>query len=889
MISLGPAKDALSMLKPPAPDAAFLKTSLNIAQSGSMFQNPMASTFSSLDTLGLSSVASSFSGIPGCESLIAQCTAITSNASAVRNVSNQMFTSVMPISSVVPTELLSMSPSLTSDDKSKLSSFSLPSITDIMSTAQNEQDDNERMGTAGNNPCLPVQKTMENTMKSARKLASGIESVKGDVLAGLNKIKSAYSTLQNAVGSAVTAARAALNQAISAVSSVVGKISGWVQEAGKSLVDSIKTVRDSVEKSMSLASASLARDLIKNNPCMKSVLSSGSAADKPGSIGTYEYVATFRFKNKSNADMANWLANPNNIKVVSYMSPYGYETMESDMKVVSQTATETVIDGTVTYTIDVDKALANHVDLEPALKPDNDGNLVDAGKLKSATAFIKFNNSSGEEVSRIYAALNLANAHTAPSLKVIQEENGTKNDSLILVTPIEWMGGKKISLLTPEMQQISQPMADPDPDLKVTEAVGVIISEKEVAEKEEKAQQEMIPQAVTQETTEIRLPTPTKARPAQRPFKKSVIMKRITTPQNNKWKDAHSVLVDNLSGKGSFMVMLDMYASKGNSPPEIEYQYEMDSRYIDELIAEIMATSKTGVGGSIYHQATKMTYYKKDKTLFGYAWMYFHMNYNAASNQVSFETTYTVGDEENDFTWDSVVFKNDNGLPDEVVSEAPTIINPPPGTGAGSNPGGSTPTYTKSLSGPTTLGSNVPGIWNLTGNPFEVVSVSVSWSSNSTTIPVTLNSQGVGSFTHTIFLIANWKVLATFSDNSTKTMTTTVISSEPEPDPNAVFSVSAPASWVLGPALYVYAWSGGSRSTISVQGGHVTFQDTKTAIKYQTSTGSQEAPINSQGNGECQLLFPGVAVGELLSIEARYHNKQGDYVMSSYINVRITA
>lgn len=780
MISLGAAKDALSKLTPPAPDAAFLKTSMDLAQKGEMFQNPMASSFSAIDGLKLDSMATTLKNIPGCANIAAQCTKVTANASAMKGVSGQMFTSVLPTKIPVPEELFSMSPSLTSADKLKIMDFGLPSITDVMSTAQTEQDDNERMGTSGDNPCLPVQKTMENAMKAARQMSSGIDSVKNDVQDGLKKIQSAYAELQTATGSAIATAQAALDAAIGSVTTAINKVDSVVADAGKALVDSIKTVRDSAEKSLQLATASMAKNLIKSNPCMKSVLSPGTGAGKAGTIGVYEYTAKFKFQNKPDADMAIWLANKNNIKVVSYMSSLGFETMEDNIVIESSTSTVTTVSGTITYTIDIDKAKTELVNLEPPLKPDANGDLVDAGKLFSSSAFVKFFNNNGEEVSRIYAKLNLANANTAPELKFYRDENGTKNDSLILVSPVDWTGGKKPSLLSPTMQQISQTAEEVAvTDLKVTEVPTVVVTKEQVIEKEkqeiaeEKASMEQ--PAVKNDATELVRPEPITNKPVLKPFKKSVVMTKVTTPKNSKWKDAHSVSFENLSGKGGFMITIDQFTSKGLSPPELSYEYEMDSWYIDQLIAEIMAKSNSGIGGSMYHQAIKITYRKKDGSLFGYSTMSFHMNYHAASNQVSFETSYNAGDDENEFVWDSIVFKNDGGLPDEVIDEKPAIINPatpiiPPTTTP--TP---TPTYNKTLTGPNAPAVNVATTYTVTSNPNEQVSVAIRWGSNpGTAVPVTTNSQGSGSFSFTFTLYGSWNMIATYADGSTKTLAVAV-------------------------------------------------------------------------------------------------------------------
>ena len=643
MISLDPAKAALANLKPPSPDAAFLKTSMDLAKSGNMFQNPMAGSFSAIDGLGLDSMASTFSKIPGCADLAAQCTKVTANASAIKGVSSQMFTSVMPTSKTLPPALMSMNPSLTDEDKAKLADFSVPSITDVVSTAQAEQEDNERMGTAGDNPCLPVQKTMEEAMAMARKMESGINEVKDDLQAGMKKIEDAYKAVQGATGEALQAAQAALNSAVNSVSGAINEglnsVSDLVSDAGKSLVDSIKTVRDSAEKSMQLATAGMMKDLIGNNPCMKNVLSPGE--------DMFETTCEVKIRN-AGPDLvksAGLLITPSNLKVSTNLSSMGYETWtyETSAERVSDTETQCTIK--LTYTIDRKKAkergspmdTIEHMTSIELLDPDEK---YPVGYMFVHESFINLESDS--------PTLSSVPRVAPPAFP----------DSYIkLVEEVEWRGAKKKGLLSPEMQKISEQPVEPMPDLPVTTAPAIVQTEEQVKEEAVKEAAEMTPPEIKAEPTKVVVPpAPVKPEP-QPPFKKSIEMTKEIKPASKKWKEVHSVTLSMDKIVGSLSVVL---TPNGDNPPTINYTYQMDSWQIDEVIAQIMSQARTKIGSDLHYDNIKITYWRKDGTEFGHSYMSFYMSYYAPTQQMSISTGYAAGDSDGyNFKWDWIEYKDD--------------------------------------------------------------------------------------------------------------------------------------------------------------------------------------------------------------------------------------
>ena len=203
---------------------------------------------------------------------------------------------------------------------------------------------------------------------------------------------------------------------------------------------------------------------------------------------------------------------------------------------------------------------------------------------------------------------------------------------------------------------MTEPVKDPTTDYKVATQPEIYKTEKQVKEEEVKAQAELEPPAVKEEPTIVVKPEPVVTKPSQTPFRKSVKMTKVKKPTNVKWKEAYSVTSESFTGKGSLSVFMHL---KEDAPPEITYTYEMDSAYIDEIIAEILSKNNNGEGTRLYHQAIKVSFWKKDRTMYGYAWLYFYASYSAASGQIAFETGYRVADETTEFVWDSEVFKDD--------------------------------------------------------------------------------------------------------------------------------------------------------------------------------------------------------------------------------------
>jgi hypothetical protein len=643
MISLGPAKDALAKLQPPSPDAAFLKTAMDLAKSGNMYQNPMAGSFSAIDGLGLDSAAATFAKIPGCSALAAQCANVTSSASAVKSVSTQMFTSVMPTSKTLPPELMAMSPSLSKDDKEKLADFSLPSITDVVATAQTEQEDNERMGTSGDNPCLPVQKTMEATMAMARKMESGINDIKDSLQSGMKQIQDAYDAVQNATSEGLAAATAALTAAVNSVSGSISagldKVGKLVSDAGKSLVESIKTVRDSVEKSMNLAIADMAKSLIANNPCMKEVLSPGE--------DMFETTCEVKIRNDG-PDLkksAALLLVPSNLKVSTNLSSMGYETWkyETVAQRISDTETQAVVK--LTYTIDRKKAKGRGSPMD-TIEHMTSIKLVDpeeeypVGYLFVHESFINLESDSP----------------TLSNIPAVKPSYEIEPGYLKLVEAVEWRGAKKVGLLSPQMQKIAESPAAPEPELTVTKAKAVVITEEQVKVKEEKTKAEMIPPVVKEEVTEVVKPKQVPTVTPVTPFGQSVIMKKEKIFYGAVWDEVRSVDTVTHSGRGMLSVMF--FNNKDQNTNDATFTYELWSSDIDALIAE--AKSKNITKPTLYYQAIEVRFFKKDGTLFGSTWMYFYMGYIPETNQVVFETTTKTGDSEKQpWTWTTTRFVND--------------------------------------------------------------------------------------------------------------------------------------------------------------------------------------------------------------------------------------
>jgi hypothetical protein len=671
MISLGPAKAALANLRPPSVDAAFMKTAVDLAQSGNMFQNPMGGSLDKISGLGLDKMGSSLAKIPGCADLAAKCAKVANTSAEVQGVSSQMFTSVLPTTKALPPSLMSLNPSLTDADKAKLADFTVPSITDVISTAQAEQADNEAMGTSGDNPCLPVQKSMEGAMKTAGALSSGVDDALSKFGIGdkLKDIQAAADKLANAVGDELQAAQSALNSLVSSVSSDLNKgldaISGLVEDAGKSLVDSIKTVRDSAEKSMQLATAGMAKDLIKNNPCMKDVMSPGSGGGAPGSIGVYEYTTKFRFRNvkyptelkdPDNGLYAGLLANSNNLKYNTVLSSLGHETWDCSCVVISSDNEKTIVECKITYTVDIDKAIKNYVTFfDKEIKDPATGAVIRVEKETiDNISFIKFFE-DGDLIGKVTPQITIQDAKTAPKMGT-STLNFAQN-FLVLDGDILWSGGKKPSLMSPEMQQISQPASEPMPDLPVTTAPPIFQTEEQVKEEEVKEAKEMKPPEIKAEPTKVVVPETPPAPDPQPKYQKSVEMGTELTPKSAKWKDVHSVTTSADKIVGSLMVMLNF---NPDAPPTITYKYQIDSWQIDEVIAQIMSKARTKIGGDLHYDNIKVTFWRKDGTEFGHGYFSFHMSYYSQTQQMGIQTGYAAGDSESyDFKWDYTVFKDD--------------------------------------------------------------------------------------------------------------------------------------------------------------------------------------------------------------------------------------
>jgi energy-converting hydrogenase Eha subunit C len=726
MISLGPAKEALSKIKPPSPDAAFLNASMDLAKEGKMFQNPLDSAMGAIDGLGIDSMTSQLeskaseatsmaatldkqSGVwadqvaglrasaklvigeysysltaqaDALEKLIAEnnkksadltkaaatCTVtaskysdVASQAAALKQVSTQMFTSTTSTKAAIPPALMNVS-GLAPDDLGKLKDISIPSITDVMSAVSSEQSANEQTGQVPADPCLPVQKSMESTMSAATKMNAALDDLKNSgamtaLKSGMSSIKSAVGGIDLAVSGVADKLGAAVSAASAGLDDHINKLSSAVNDMGKSLMGSINSVQKSVEKSMQLATADMAKSLVSSNPCMKNVLSPGSGAGAPGSVGVYEYKTKFRFRNvrypgelkeDDNGKYAALLANSANLKYNTVLNSMGHETWDCSCVVVSHQSNTTIVECEITYTIDIDKAIKNYVTFF-----DNDK----TGEKETIDniSFIKFYE-DGDVIGSVLPQIVLKDAKTAP--KIAHSDLNWAKDFLVLDGDILWSGGKKPSLLSPEMQQISQPAEEkPLEDLPVTTEPAVVKTVEQVKQEEEAEKVAMTPPVVQAEPTKVIAP-PAKVTPApQPPFKKSVEMTKEITPKSSKWKEVHSVTTSADKIVGSLMVMLSF---NPGAPPTINYKYQMDSWQIDEIIAQIMGSSKSGIGGDLHFDNIKITYLKKDGTEFGHSYMSFYMNYYAPTQQMGIQTGYAAGDSEGyDFKWDWTQYKDD--------------------------------------------------------------------------------------------------------------------------------------------------------------------------------------------------------------------------------------
>lgn len=629
MISLGPVQDALNKLPLPSPDAAYLKQAAALASSGSMFQNPLNDSFSHIAAMNFDSHAATLARIPGAESLAAQCKAITPQASAIQSVSGQMFASTMPTNTPIPAALLANS-NMNPADIAKVKDFSIPSVTQIMSTASAEQSMHAQLGTSGDNPCLPVQKAMEGTMKSAQTMTAITKSLSNGASAlssAISSLSSAADALAQATADEIVAAQAAFNQALQAangvVSSAVNKVSGALSDMGNSLMDSMKTVRDSTEKSMAVATASMIKGHVQNNPCMKEVLSPG------GNVIVFD--TTYAIRN-ADAQTAEYLLNNDLVTIQTTLSSLGYETFkqESTATKISNTITERRIN--LTYTVDMDKWK----------KAAGGGDST----LNTITVTIK-NPVTGESAwvkqQSIFEQLNTDNpvSQTATQSSVTID---VQNEPT-------WFVSKKIGLLSPAMQTMTEPPPATDADPIPSSVPVVVQTPSQVAAQVAKAEKAAIPPATVESPIVVQAADPVPAT-SEVVFTKSAYLRRERKKTDGVWMTVAKNKVEHLCGDAK---LTSTFSNDGAAALVVQ-EYTMSVSSINALIAEYKR--KNG-DRPMYFQCDTVNFYKADGTLAAVQTIQLYFLYVEATNQVSITATQKqAGGGYINMLWDSAIFED---------------------------------------------------------------------------------------------------------------------------------------------------------------------------------------------------------------------------------------
>ncbi len=630
MISLGPAQDALNNLPTPSPDAAYLKQASSLASSGSMFQNPLDDSFGHIAELNFNGHADDLKNIPGAEGLAAQLSGASDHADAVKSVSGQMFASTMPTKAPIPAALVANS-NLHPDDLTKVQDFNIPSVTQIMSTASAEQSMHAQLGTAGSNPCLPVQNAMEGTMKSAQSMTAATKALSNNgtsaaLTSAVNAVKAASAAVNAGVIGAEAALSAALSGASSVINTAVNAVSGALSDMGNSLLGSMKTVRDSTEKTLNVATAGMIKNHVQNNPCMKEVLSPG------GNVWVFNTAIVIKNAGDDLTASAAYLANDDLVSISTTLSSLGYETFEksTDATKLSDTSTERNV--SLTYTVDMDK-------WEKAVgASDNTISLIMVNIKNPVTGL-----DAWVKVQTIFDKLNTDNAAATSAAS-------TSTSMAVVVQPV-WSVTKKKGLLSPAMQTMTEPAPKTDSDPIPSSVPVVVQTQSQAAAQATKAAKAAAPPASVDTPIVIQAADPVPATTEQT-FTKSLYMRRERTKTDALWITITKCSVEHLSGDGKIAYTL---TNDGASVLGI-MDYNLSASSISALIAEI---KRKNVTTPLYFQCDTINFYTADGTLKIVQCVYLYIQYVDSTNQVSITAKQKApGGGTMEMLWDTILFED---------------------------------------------------------------------------------------------------------------------------------------------------------------------------------------------------------------------------------------
>lgn len=634
MLSLGPIQDTLSKLPKPSTDAAFLNAALD-PNNGPMFVNPLDDSMSYVNSLGLDTHAADLAKLPGGAALAAKCSDVSQHANGVSAVSSQMFSNTMATKQELPTKLLEMS-DLPAADMSKLADFSIPSVTDIMATAATEQSNNAELGTTGADPCLPMQKAIEGTMKSSRDMSSVTTQLSNagtgaKMKSAVQAATSAYQALQGATAETQAGLQAAFNSAFqnasSVVNSAVNTLSGALTKMGNSLLGSMNTTRQSTEKAMNIASARMAKNMVSGNPCLKQVLNPGS--------NVLEYNCAFVISNTGDdlATSAAYLLEDANVAFTTTLSSLGYETWQhsTDASSISPTKTERNI--SLTYTLDVDKLNKADLGLDHTLS------VITITFNNPATG-----NKSWVKVQTIFQAINTDNPTSLSGATVSASIHLETGDPT-------WSVAKKKGLLSPAMQAMTEP-PPPAKEDDLPPATGSIVRQTKQQAAQETAKAATPPPApTTVETTTTVVPPETVTATDTSLFTKRLTMSRQRTKTDYAWKRITRTTIESLTGRG----YLACYVDQTDAGAVINLDYDLDAQSISKYIAEYKAKNLSAPT-TLYYECDTIHYWDKDGHQSMNITIYFYLTYFADTGQVSITCRQKSGQEEAELTWDTVKF-----------------------------------------------------------------------------------------------------------------------------------------------------------------------------------------------------------------------------------------
>lgn len=634
MISLGPVQDTLNSLPKPSSDAAFLNAALD-PNNGPMFINPIGDSMSYINSLGLDTHAADLAELPGGAALAAQCSDVSKHAQGVTAMSNQMFSSTMATKQELPTKLLEMS-DLPTADLAKLQDFPIPSVTDIMSTAATEQANNAELGTTGKDPCLPMQKAMEGTMKDSGALNSMTTQLSNSgtgkaMKSAVTAAKTAYAALQNATPETQAGLQAAFNSAMThasnVVNSAVNTISGGLTKMGNSLLGSMNTTRQSTEKAMNIATARMAKNMVSNNPCLKQVLNPGS--------NVLEFNTAFVISNTGDAleTSAAYLLEDANVAFTTTLSSLGYETWQHSTDATSISSTKTERNISLTYTLDVDKLNKADLGLDHTLS------VITITVNNPATG-----NKSWVKVTTMFQAINTDNPSSLSA--------ATVSTSIHLETgdPV-WSVAKKKGLLSPAMQAMTEPPPPVKEDF-VPPATNPVVVQTPTQAQQAAVKATTPPPAppTVEESTTVVAPEKITATDTTS-FTKRLAMSRTRTKTDYAWKQVTRTTIESLTGRGN----LSSHVDQTSEGAVINLNYELDAGSISQYIAEYKSKNLSAPT-TLYYECDIIHYWDKwGKNMMNIV-VYFYLVYYPETGQVSITSRQKSGQQEDVLTWDTVEF-----------------------------------------------------------------------------------------------------------------------------------------------------------------------------------------------------------------------------------------